>query len=128
MSFCEAGASRRSLPATTWWRCGNRWSTGFPPSPQLSREFAATPLGLMMVFNWFTQGSSFLATAGLNDVAPLGQSRLSRQGRIVAVGGVELEHLVVGIGLPQSVLPFHLLRLLLFLLLHERMSETPVMF
>jgi hypothetical protein len=38
---------------------------------------AATPLGLMMmIFDWFTQGSSFLATAGLNDVAPLGQIRL----------------------------------------------------
>jgi hypothetical protein len=42
------------------------------------------PVGVVDTFDSITQGSSFLATAGLNDVAPLGQTRWAEQRRIVA--------------------------------------------
>jgi hypothetical protein len=42
------------------------------------------PVGVGDVFDLMTQGSSFLATAGLDDVAPLGQTRWPEQRRIVA--------------------------------------------
>src|SRR2546427_4948520 len=42
------------------------------------------PVGVDDDFDSVTQGSSFLATAGLNDIAPLGQNRWAEQRRIVA--------------------------------------------
>jgi len=42
------------------------------------------PVGVDDHFDTITQGSSFLATAGLNDIAPLGQNRWAEQRRIVA--------------------------------------------